>query len=280
MKTTLLRACLTGVWLLALSVAQAQQGFSFVALGDLPYGTPGKAYGPYRALIERINQAGPDFSVHVGDFKSGSTLCSDEEFANQRAHFQRFKAAVIYTPGDNEWADCHKTKQGGGSYNATTAAIDYVTTNGGSYAKGDPLANLSLVRSIFFPAPGKSLGANPMTVHSQALEYNPANPADAQFVENVWFEKNGVLFVTINVPGGSNNDLDPNGPSYLLWYKGVRDAKAPGGVRFTPEVIHNRSGVGSSIAVTDVDKDGASDIVTSGVHGTFVFLNKGAPAKK
>lgn len=72
----------------------------------------------------------------------------------------------------------------------------------------------------------------------------------------------------------SNLDADPNGPSYLVWYKGVRDAKAPGGVRFTPEVIHNRSGVGSALTVTDVDKDGAPDVVTSTVHGTFVFFNR------
>jgi hypothetical protein len=95
MKTSLLRACLVLGLVMSVPASQAQAGFSFVALGDLPYGAPEKAYGPYRALIERINQVGPDFSIHVGDFKSGSTLCSDEEFANQRAHFQRFKGAVV-----------------------------------------------------------------------------------------------------------------------------------------------------------------------------------------
>jgi hypothetical protein len=120
-----------------------------------------------------------------------------------------FKLPLVYVPGDNEWADCHKKKEGGGLYNAVTSVIDYVTTDGGSYAKGDPLANLSLVRSIFFPTTGQSLGANPIAVHSQKNEYDTAHPADAQFVENVWFEKNGVLFMTLNVPGGSNNDTDP-----------------------------------------------------------------------
>jgi hypothetical protein len=87
--------------------------------------------------------------------------------------------------------------------------ITYVTTDGGSFAKGDPLANLSLVRSIFFPKTGQSLGVNPIPVHSQKDDFDKDHSADAQFVENVWFEKNGVLFVTINVPGGSNNDTDP-----------------------------------------------------------------------
>jgi hypothetical protein len=71
MKHTVLRFCLTLGLFLSLPAVQAQQAFSFVALGDLPYGSPEKAYGPYRALIERINQVGPDFSIHVGDFKSG-----------------------------------------------------------------------------------------------------------------------------------------------------------------------------------------------------------------
>jgi hypothetical protein len=73
-----------------------------------------------------------------------------------------------------------------------------------------------------------------------------------------------------------DSDLDPdtNGPSYLVWYRGAKDAKAPGGVRFTPEVIHNRSGVGSDFTISDVNKDGTPDVVTSGAHGTFVFLNR------
>ena len=51
------------------------------------------------------------------------------------------------------------------------------------------------------------------TVASQATAYDPAHPEDAQYVENVRFErvagKKGVMFVTLNIPGGSNNDADP-----------------------------------------------------------------------
>jgi len=178
MKTSLLRACLTLGWVVSMSVAQAQQGFSFVALGDLPYGTPEKAYGPYRALIERINQAGPDFSVHVGDFKSGSTLCSDEEFANQRAHFQRFKAAVIYTPGDNEWTDCHRA-------------------NNGSH---DPLERLAALRQLFF-TPGRSLGQQPMALQNQSTEM----PLHARYIENQRWLHQGVMFATVHIVGSNNN---------------------------------------------------------------------------
>ena len=71
----------------------------------------------------------------------------------------------------------------------------------------------------------------------------------------------------------SYTDPDPYGPAVLYWYRTVRNPKAPGGAEFVPELIHNRSGVGSHFATVDVNKDGAPDIITSTDRGTFVFLN-------
>ena len=45
----------------------------------------------------------------------------------------------------------------------------------------------------------------------------------------------------------SYSDPDAQGAAVLYWFKTVRDAKAPGGARFVPDLIHNRSGVGSMI---------------------------------
>ena len=69
-------------------------------------------------------------------------------------------------------------------------------------------------------------------------------------------------------------DPDPYGPGVLYWYRTVRNPKAEGGAEFIPELIHNRSGVGSHLAVVDVDNDGALDVVTSTNRGTFIFWNK------
>ncbi len=68
-----------------------------------------------------------------------------------------------------------------------------------------------MVRSIFFAEPGRTLGKR-VPVLSQAFAYDRRFPADAAFVENVMWLEGRVLFVTINMPGGSNNDQD-------VWYK-------------------------------------------------------------
>jgi len=141
------------------------------------------------AFIQTIN-ADPSIQevVHVGDIHSGSEPCTkayDQSIFNLWTAFQR---PLIYTPGDNEWSDCTKTNEEPGSDN------DNVVTH-----PDLPLENLDLVRSIFFANPGWTLGQHPMQVQSQGAPY----------VENVMWEQSKTVFVTLNIPGGSNNDIDP-----------------------------------------------------------------------
>jgi 3-keto-disaccharide hydrolase/FG-GAP-like repeat len=68
-------------------------------------------------------------------------------------------------------------------------------------------------------------------------------------------------------------DPDPWGEPVLYLYRLVRNKQAPGGAEFVPELVHNRSGVGSHIVITDMNGDGMPDIVTSTNLGTFVFQN-------
>lgn len=156
----------------------AAQGFSFVALGDMPYGKPEQSYPPYRGLIAAINQAQPLFSIHVGDFKSGSTECSDQEFSEQLKHFSMFEVGVVFTPGDNDWTDCYRRSNG-------------------SY---DPLERLAKLRQDFYK-PNESLGIKPFALVSQ-----PAlDPKHALYVENQRWVVDEVLFVTLHIVGSNNN---------------------------------------------------------------------------
>jgi hypothetical protein len=186
--------------------------------GDAPYGTSptdSTQTDATPAFIDSIN-ADPNVSLvlHVGDIHSGKQYCTQAYDQNIFSLWTHFKDPLIYTPGDNEWSDCHKVAEGGGLYNSSTGQIDYVLDASGNpvdYAKGDPTANLALVRSIFFPRPGHAIGGGHKRVLSQAELPNWAHPSDAKFVENVLWVQSRVVFVTINLPGGSNNDND-------VWY--------------------------------------------------------------
>ena len=69
-------------------------------------------------------------------------------------------------------------------------------------------------------------------------------------------------------------DPDPWGAPVVYVYHTVRDKSAPGGARFEPELIHNRSGVGSMVTLADLNGNGALDIITSTNRGSFIFWGK------
>jgi hypothetical protein len=185
-------------------------------IGDAPYGTTAADTSQFQAnpaFINAIN-SDPDVSLvmHAGDIHSGKQYCTQAYDAAIFSQWQAFKRPLVYTPGDNEWTDCHKAGEGGGTYNVTSGTVDFVKDGAGNpvdYKGGDPVENLKLVRQIFFATPGQTLGAGGMGVVSQATAFDARFPADKEYVENVQFEKSGVMFVTMNVPGGSNNDTDP-----------------------------------------------------------------------
>jgi hypothetical protein len=82
------------------------------------------------------------------------------------------------------------------------------------------------------------------------------------------------VFSELENATGNSNSPNPFGSAVLYIFKTVRDPKAPGGARFEPELVHNKSGVGSSFDVVDLNKDGKLDIVTATTYGTFVFFGK------
>jgi len=182
---------------------------TIAVFGDWPYSQ--NLLDKAKLLTDSVN-ADRDVSlvIHVGDIHSGSMPCTSAGILppiptsnpgwNQAVYyvFQQFKAPVVYTPGDNEWADCHKTKQ---------------------LKAGDPLKELASVRHLFFAKPGKTLGLTEKIVFSQADNFDPAYPDDAQFVENVIWADKKVVFATFNMPGGSNNDLSD-------WTNGFENATA------------------------------------------------------
>jgi hypothetical protein len=123
----------------------ASAPFSFMAFGDMPYSLP------------------------------------DENILKIKDYFNTLEQPLIFTPGDNEWTDCHRDAAG----------------------KFNPLERLEFVRKSFF-ASNKSLGKNPMTLERQAdvSEFK-------QMVENTRWTMNNVMFATLHVIG-SNNGFERN----------------------------------------------------------------------
>ena len=183
--TKVISALFAAAMLLAAPAASAQSRsggdeFAFIAFGDLPYYPGGTRDAHYSRLIDAVNAAGPDFVIHVGDFKSGSSLCSDERFQIELDRMNSFDSALIYTPGDNDWTDCHRT-------------------NNGRY---DPVERLTRLRAMFFTG-NRSLGRRPIDLLRQ-----PSVDRDAPTIENVFWWHNDIAFATVHVVGSENNDDD------------------------------------------------------------------------
>ena len=166
--------------------------------GDAPYGTSNTDTAEFEAtpaFVDAVNHD-PHVSLvfHVGDIHSGSQRCTQAYDQSVFDLWNAYMDPVVYTPGDNEWSDCQKTKELGG------------LPPSASYANANPVENLALIRQIYFPRVGYTLGGRPKQVVSQA---QIGTGTDANYVENVMWEQSNTLFFTVNLPGGSNDDTDP-----------------------------------------------------------------------
>lgn len=156
----------------ALAPGHTGARFSFALIGDTPYSI-GEEW-MFADMLQDIDREDLAFVVHIGDFKSGSSPCSDELFAKRLQQFQSLRHPFIFLPGDNEWTDCHR---------------------GGA----DPLERLAKLREMFHPD-DHSLGGRKLR-----LERQSADPRFADYRENVRWSIGPVLFIGLNITGSNNN---------------------------------------------------------------------------
>jgi hypothetical protein len=79
---------------------------------------------------------------------------------------------------------------------------------------------------------------------------------------------------------GPAKDADPGGTPVLYWFRLVRTPAAAGGrpaVAWEPHRIDDASGVGTQIAVGDLNGDRRPDVVVGNKRGGFVFLQESLP---
>ncbi len=159
---------------------------TIAVLADTPYGTA--LADNFDALIDDVNSTpGVRTVVHLGDTKSGGTSCDDNYLSFIRAQFRKFKDPLLYTPGDNEWTDCHRESNG-----------DF-----------NPLERLAKIRNSYFKTPGQSMSGAAKTVSFQSRA----------FPENQTWYQSGVQIGLVHVVG-SNNGLQP-------WELGPDDEDLP-----------------------------------------------------
>jgi hypothetical protein len=231
-------ACFLSLMLLG-GIAKAEP-LRFIALGDIPYRAQDEE--AYYALIQEINRQRPQFSIFVGDTKSGGSPCSDAYLRNIHASFKRFERPLIYIPGDNEWTDCHRL-------------------NAGAY---DPVERLQFIRTLYFHE-AKSHGQQSIPLIRQA----DLDPQFSEFVENAYWISGKTLFATVHIVGSNNNfaqqaEYVPRNRANLAWLETVFSVAKQGAIdhvvlAFQADLFYNT-------------KSGTSD--QSGLRDSIVLMNK------
>ena len=69
---------------------------------------------------------------------------------------------------------------------------------------------------------------------------------------------------------GPRGDDGANDPAYLYWFQASK--KTDGSIPYTPRLIDDDSGIGTSFAVADMNGDGRPDIVVANKKGVHVLL--------
>jgi hypothetical protein len=198
-------------WALAGPAAGGQ--FTFAALGDTPYNAEEEAR--FIPLMAELNSNDLAFVIHIGDFKSGWSDCSDELYRERREWFGLSHHPVIYVPGDNDWADCWRGPAGG----------------------YQPVERLLRLRELFFSQP-QSLGQRAIDLERQTRSSSPQPyPEHARWIHQ------GVLFVTVNVPGGDNN-MSRDRAEFV-----ARDAAVRDWIRASFRIAHARRLAGVVLAI-------------------------------
>lgn len=130
-------------------------------------------------VLDDLNKTSLAFIVHVGDLSSPGYACTNELLARRLVQFRTSAHPLVFTPGDNDWTDCHA---------------------GQGIKDSDPLERLANLRVMFFVGE-QSLGRRTMPLVRQS---QTSDPTYAKYLENVRWNSSGVTFVTLHIPGNNN----------------------------------------------------------------------------
>lgn len=230
--------------LLSAGPAAADAPVRLIAMGDFPYEEP-QDFPRFERLLAALNRQPSDLVLHVGDIKYGSGPCTDAAYLRIRDYFATVDAPLLYTPGDNDWTDCHREAAG----------------------SMDPIERLAALRRLFFE-PGRQLGRKPVA----------AQEGSRPHVENRCVQLGDVTVVTAHVVG-SNNNLRPGNAAAMAEHR-ARDAATAAwiGEGFAAA---RAAGAGAVVVAMHADPFAAGDRLPhaanrSGFAGTLAAIAEGA----
>lgn len=146
--------------------------FYFAVLGDQPYNDADESNTA--AVLADIHSNGySTFALHLGDLKGGGERCDDALLERRLNLLKSSRTPLIYTPGDNDWVDCHRASNG----------------------NFDPFERLDFLRKQAF-SDDFSFGDDPFLAKSQRKVGLP---------ENRSWVLGATLFLTLNIQGSNNN---------------------------------------------------------------------------
>jgi len=225
----LLATVVIGAAVAGIAVAGAVHGndtkfeYAIGVWGDMPYSDV-QAQTGVPNLIDDMNSAQIEFSVHDGDLKAGNatpgsvtpTSCQNTTepsiYSQGKGYLDSLRDPAIFTPGDNDWTDCDRT------------------TNGGF----NSLERLQYERGVFFST-NKSLGKRQLTLEVQTdplCQGTTSLTGQPRFltgcVENRRWTFKKVTYATLNVQGSCNNLCssgagDPSGDAEEYAHREVAD---------------------------------------------------------
>ena len=158
------------------SEPHASGAFAFGVFADGPYS--GHEVPKAARMMDLISRHDLAWVLNVGDILWYP--CSDALIERRFQMFQKIRHPFIYTPGDNEWSDCHGRWEG----------------------NFEPLDRLRKLREVFYPDPLSSTGGRAISLRSQR-----DSREHSEFVEHARWVLQDVVFTTIHVVGGRNGRM-------------------------------------------------------------------------
>lgn len=153
------------------------QGFTFALIGDLGYFRHEQRQAD-NLFADLNRKSALAFVVHTGDLSSPRFACTNAFLSYRLAQFRASIHPLVYTPGDNDWTDCHGPRITG----------------------ENPSQRLDKLREMFFQG-DRTVGRRTLALNRQSQS---ANPAFAKYRENVRWDFGGVTFLTLHVVGSNN----------------------------------------------------------------------------